>query len=590
MKKLKMLSIIMLLLFPTIVFASSGNDEMAITMALAMEAFVTIHMTIFVLLPLANTFDPDKSKKLFKKLFIGRIIILLIFDFFITPYIAIIDFFGVFIGAFLVVPIVLILTKNKITIRSATEITTNVENNVELKCSKCQAVLKPTDKACPKCKTAASKDTTPIVPFDVTYLASEKNILQDMIKEEIKLQGEDINLLTTKDLNIKKTILIAILGLVTLLCSIMYFFNIPIVRSIIIEIIAIIAFVIAYKKINIISIIAKYAINNPDIEISKIVNDIRNEKQNVLLPDIIKIPVVLIVCILIPCVIFFNPRIIYSKYGEGYKVLRYTRGITYNEKITIPETYKNKQVLAIEESAFKYSNIKHVELPNGLESIKTKAFYNCEEITEITIPSTVYEIRSEAFAYCKKLTTVNLSEGLLDIRASVFEGDENLVNIELPSTLEYLGASVFAYCSSLEKITIPSGVIEINGATFLANQSLREINLHDDIISIHGEAFKECSSLESIELPPKITEIRGNTFEYCTSLKSINIPDGVTRIGGHAFYGCYSLNSVTVPSTVVEIGSSAFRQCSSLYRIQIPYGAVVNERAFKESPTNVYRY
>lgn len=590
MKKLKMLSIIMLLLFPTIVFASSGNDEMAITMALAMEAFVTIHMTIFVLLPLANTFDPDKSKKLFKKLFIGRIIILLIFDFFITPYIAIIDFFGVFIGAFLVVPIASTLTKNKITIQSATEITTNVENNVELKCSKCQAVLKPTDTACPQCKTAVSKDTTPIVPFDATYLASEKTILQDMIKEEIKLQGEDINLLTTKDLNIKKTILIVILGLVTLLCSIMYFFNIPIVRSIIIEIIAIIAFVIAYKKINIISIIAKYAINNPDIEISKIVNDIRNEKQNVLLPDIIKIPVVLIVCILIPCVIFFNPRIIYSKYGEGYKVLRYTRGITYNEKITIPETYKNKQVLAIEESAFKYSNIKHVELPNGLESIKTKAFYNCEEITEITIPSTVYEIRSEAFAYCKKLTTVNLSEGLLDIRASVFEGDENLVNIELPSTLEYLGASVFAYCSSLEKITIPSGVIEINGATFLANQSLREINLHDDIISIHGEAFKECSSLESIELPPKITEIRGNTFEYCTSLKSINIPDGVTRIGGHAFYGCYSLNSVTVPSTVVEIGSSAFRQCSSLYRIQIPYGAVVNERAFKESPTNVYRY
>ena len=74
MKKLKMLSIIMLLLFPTIVFASSGNDEMAITMALGMEAFVTIHMTIFVLLPLAITFDPDKSKKLFKKLFIGRII------------------------------------------------------------------------------------------------------------------------------------------------------------------------------------------------------------------------------------------------------------------------------------------------------------------------------------------------------------------------------------------------------------------------------------------------------------------------------------------------------------------------------------
>ena len=68
------------------------------------------------------------------------------------------------------------------------------------------------------------------------------------------------------------------------------------------------------------------------------------------------------------------------------------------------------------------------------------------------------------------------------------------------------------------------------------------------------------------------------------------IPEGVTRIGGHAFYGCTSLSYVSIPSTVTEIGSSAFRQCYSLQSVRVPYRAVINERAFKESPTYIERY
>jgi hypothetical protein len=84
--------------------------------------------------------------------------------------------------------------------------------------------------------------------------------------------------------------------------------------------------------------------------------------------------------------------------------------------------------------------------------------------------------------------------------------------------------------------------------------------------------------------------VRGNTFEGCSSLTSIIIPEGVTRIGGHAFHGCTSLSYVSIPSTVTEIGSSAFRQCYSLYKVRVPYGAIINERAFKESPTSIRRY
>ena len=42
-----------------------------------------------------------------------------------------------------------------------------------------------------------------------------------------------------------------------------------------------------------------------------------------------------------------------------------------------------------------------------------------------------------------------------------------------------------------------------------------------------------------------------------------------------------------VPDTVKEIGSSAFRKCKSLTSVSLPSGVSVNERAFKESPTQI---
>lgn len=86
--------------------ASSSNDDFPLGVALFMEAFVTIHMSVFVLSPLSKIFGKDNHKKVFKTLFILRIVLLLFGDFFVgTAVTAMSDFFGVFIGAFFVVPI-----------------------------------------------------------------------------------------------------------------------------------------------------------------------------------------------------------------------------------------------------------------------------------------------------------------------------------------------------------------------------------------------------------------------------------------------------------------------------------------------------
>ena len=68
MKKNKILLLIALFLIPSIVFASNGSDEFPLGMALFMEAFVSIHMTIFVLWPLSNIFGGANPTSLLKKI------------------------------------------------------------------------------------------------------------------------------------------------------------------------------------------------------------------------------------------------------------------------------------------------------------------------------------------------------------------------------------------------------------------------------------------------------------------------------------------------------------------------------------------
>ncbi len=78
--------------------------------ALFMEAFVSIHMTVFVLSPVVNILNNPKIT--LKELFLGRVVILLICDILISPMLtAIIDFMMVFIGVFIIVPILAVTRK-----------------------------------------------------------------------------------------------------------------------------------------------------------------------------------------------------------------------------------------------------------------------------------------------------------------------------------------------------------------------------------------------------------------------------------------------------------------------------------------------
>lgn len=200
--------------------------------------------------------------------------------------------------------------------------------------------------------------------------------------------------------------------------------------------------------------------------------------------------------------------------------------------------------------------------------------FGVTNFTSATIPAehngeNVVLLRGNTFSNMPFLKEVNLPDTITEIRGQAFKNNRNLKTVNLPSNLTYLGGGAFYNCTSLKSIEIPNSVTYIG-----------------------GEAFYNAYNLKSVKLPKNLSEIRGSTFENCTSLESIEIPDSVVRIGGHAFYGNSSLSNVSIGqnSKLTEIGSSAFRMCDNLYKIILPPGVYVNERAFKESPTNVKRY
>jgi len=189
---------------------------------------------------------------------------------------------------------------------------------------------------------------------------------------------------------------------------------------------------------------------------------------------------------------------------------------------------------------------------------------------EIVIPPevdgvTVKGIRGDVFCNTN-LRSIVLPGTIDTIRGHAFEGCEDLEEINLPKNLEYIGGYAFAGCESLTKLDIPDGVSTIG-----------------------GNAFEGCTKLRNVSLPSAITEIHGDTFHECKSLEEIDIPEGVTRIGGSAFRDCESLMRAALPSTLHVIGSSAFRNCGNLKSVTIPADCMVDDRAFKESPTKVVR-
>ena len=86
--------------------------------------------------------------------------------------------------------------------------------------------------------------------------------------------------------------------------------------------------------------------------------------------------VFILIAVIIPLVIFYEPRILYEETTGGYAVRFYTFGLTNYKTATIPETYKNKKIVELRGNTF--SNMPFLESNSFLGAGSILAYHDLE--------------------------------------------------------------------------------------------------------------------------------------------------------------------------------------------------------------------
>ena len=219
-----------------------------------------------------------------------------------------------------------------------------------------------------------------------------------------------------------------------------------------------------------------------------------------------------------------------SHFSSEKKSYKFANEVTFdNTKYTI---------VSVEEQAFRYCGINHLELPSTVTYIGYQAFGG-SSLQQIKLPENLQTIENYAFYGCRQLTSIDIPESVTKLgtndRGSVFGACSKLQKIKLSSQIDTIWTASFYHCSSLKNIEVPAKVKFIG-----------------------KNAFNLCDSLQEITLPDNLEVLSDGVLGDCKMLAKVNnISDKLTTIGVDAFLNC-PITEFTIPANCNHIGDRAF--------------------------------
>ncbi|MBN9692603.1 MAG: leucine-rich repeat domain-containing protein [Verrucomicrobia bacterium] len=235
-----------------------------------------------------------------------------------------------------------------------------------------------------------------------------------------------------------------------------------------------------------------------------------------------------------------------------------------------------------------------VTLPASLIEIRSEAFKNCGNLSELVIPEGVTRIGASAFENMTNLVRIVFPPGLTELNTNLLRACVQLTNVSLPNTLLRIGARAFQGCTALESLTLPEGLVEL-GDQALSRSGVTELRFPDSLSLLGREVFADCNDLAAITvasanpsfssvdgilftrakdqivyvplqfkggftIPQGVRDLPTGAFQGVTGLTSVHLPAGMTNLPDRAFQGC-SLTEVAIPGSVVRLGRSVFQGC-----------------------------
>ncbi len=230
--------------------------------------------------------------------------------------------------------------------------------------------------------------------------------------------------------------------------------------------------------------------------------------------------------------------------------------------------------------------------PDSTLTIKSWAFANCTNITNITIPETLNEIENSAFNGCSGLFTVspaNMTFSALDgvlysvDGATLFQFPTSKTGIfEVPGTVTSIGPFAFANCTAISSVIFPSTLQVIEDNAFYGCTALSgNFTVSSAMWYIGLNVFEGCDNLQGFNIPAEntaftfingvLTDASQFTIKKCIASKagSYIIGSDIMFIDNSAFSDCRYITSVTIPENVLAIGKRAFFNCTGLKDVYV---------------------
>lgn len=179
-----------------------------------------------------------------------------------------------------------------------------------------------------------------------------------------------------------------------------------------------------------------------------------------------------------------------------------------------------------------------------------------DEITNVIIEDGVESIGSYAFNECNKLAKVRLPEGLKSIGVAAFH-DCPIKNLYIPNTVVTIEPSSF-YSHESETMELPScvqtdglGVLGGLSGKYLKNFTLKSCsNNETPTLKVEDGVLYSADGTELIAYP---TAKEDRVFE---------IPELVKKIHSGAFRGCNNLKKLIIPKSIIIDGGLTFNDAS----------------------------
>lgn len=185
--------------------------------------------------------------------------------------------------------------------------------------------------------------------------------------------------------------------------------------------------------------------------------------------------------------------------------------------ITLPEGISH-----IETAAFSSSALTSIEIPSSIIELGGSIFQNCTKLKSVKINDGLRMIPNDAFSDCSNLTHVELPQSLISIKTRAFQSSK-IDSIIIPDGVTTIESSAFSFCKYLEHVVLPQKLTTISSSMFKGCTLLKEISLPNDILSIGSSAFESCTNLLSVYIPESTTTLMPSCFFACNSLKEIHL-------------------------------------------------------------------